>query len=197
MLVMELVDGPDLRSRLAAGALDPRCVAALGQDLCGALVHAHARGVIHRDVKPANVLLADAGTGEVRAKLADFGIAVQPSGTRGDQVWTAGTAAYLSPEQVEGRPLSGATDVYSLGLVLLEALTARPTYGGSAAAAALARLNRDPDIPPEADGALGEVLRAMTRRSPAERPAASTALSAFRVIAERSGSSDALQLSPG
>jgi eukaryotic-like serine/threonine-protein kinase len=187
VIVMELIEGPDLRSRLRAGALDLVQVARLGADLCSALEYVHDRGVLHRDVKPANVLLASSpGSPSLRAKLADFGIALPNFGAGSRTFSTAGTAAYLSPEQVEGKTLSPATDVYSLGLVLLEALTAKVAFGGSAVEAALARLERDPAVPERAEGRLGEVLSAMTSRYPDRRPTAAAARSAFRaVIADR------------
>jgi hypothetical protein len=171
-LVLELVAGADLRSRLAAGALPPADVAHLGFDLAGALAYVHDHGVIHRDVKPANVLLTGVGTRRLRGKLADFGIALLRSGPLDPEEQTTGTAAYLSPEQVEGVPLTPATDVYSLGLVLLEALTGRPAFTGTILETALGRLERDPEVPASVPPALAALLTAMTARRPEDRPTA-------------------------
>src|SRR5581483_9511853 len=98
---------------------------------------------IHRDLKPANVLLP--GGDDVAAKLGDFGVARILDGTSVTAPGTTvGTANYLSPEQVRGEPVGPASDVYSLGLVLLEALTGRIAYGGLGVEAAIARLNQPP-----------------------------------------------------
>jgi serine/threonine-protein kinase len=127
---MELASGPDLRARLAKGRLAPAEVAAIFPRLCAALGHAHARGVVHRDIKPANVLLAGAG-----AKLADFGIA-RPA-LSGDAAATRltetaaviGTLPYMSPEQRAGGALDGRSDLFSIGVVLYEAVTGRLPAG--------------------------------------------------------------------
>ena len=113
--------------------------------MADALAYAHAQGIVHRDVKPANVLL---GT-DRQIKLADFGIARLIGDTvRHTQTGHAiGTAAYLAPEQVRGDELTTAADVYSLGLVLLEALTGQRAYPGTPTEAALARLTRAPQHP--------------------------------------------------
>jgi hypothetical protein len=169
-LVLELVQGSDLRSRLRSGPLAPLDVGYLGFDLAGALAYVHRHGIIHRDVKPANVLLSGLGTGRVRGKLADFGIALMRARAGRPEEQTTGTAAYLSPEQVDGEPLTPATDVYSLGLVLLEALTGHPAYTGTVLEAALARLERAPEIPGAVPDELTGLLRAMTARRPADRP---------------------------
>ena len=146
-LIMEFVDGPDLRERLRSGALSPLEVCYLGWDLLGGLGYVHEHGIIHRDLKPANVLLAAASDRPARGKLADFGIAVLRGHLEEPEGETTGTAAYLSPEQVEGLPLTTSTDIYSLGLVLLEAATARTAFPGGVVDSALARLDRDPAIP--------------------------------------------------
>jgi tRNA A-37 threonylcarbamoyl transferase component Bud32 len=181
-LVMEFVEGPDLRSRLRHGALDEFEVAYLGWDLLGALDYVHERGIIHRDIKPANVLLAPARGRPPRGRLTDFGIAVlagQPADSGGE---TTGTAAYLSPEQVEGQQLTPATDIYSLGLVLLEAISGRISFPGGVVESALSRLDRDPAIPTDLPADLGSLLRRMTARRPSARPSAEDAATAFREI---------------
>jgi hypothetical protein len=138
-LVSELVDGATLAELISERAVSDRDVARIGAALCEALEHAHARGVIHRDVKPGNVMvLAEPAAGAGFAKLTDFGIAQVASGesltATGDVV---GTLAYMSPEQAEGRAAGAESDVYSLALTLYEAWTgANPVRAGSPAATA-------------------------------------------------------------
>ena len=174
-LVMELIDGPDLRKRLReCERLESAEAAYVGAELAGALAYIHGRGVIHRDVKPANILLPPAVAGTLpRAKLTDFGIARMIDGARITAAnATLGTANYLSPEQASAQEVGPSSDIYSLGLVLLECVTGRIEFGGSAVEAAVARLSRDPDIP----GYLGHhwqtLLTGMTARDPDQRPTA-------------------------
>ena len=185
-LVMERVEGPDLGQRLRSGALTPIQVAYLGLDLCDALMYVHERGWLHRDIKPANVLLSDrASDTRLRGKLSDFGIATVLGSAADDGEFTVGTAAYLSPEQVEGGVLAAPSDVYSLGLVLIQAVTGRVSFPGGVIESAFARLNRDPEIPESLPQRLASVLAAMTRRSPADRIPLSDARDQFeRTLAE-------------
>jgi hypothetical protein len=138
-LVSELVRGRTLAELVRAGAIADRDVARIGVALCDALDHAHARGVIHRDVKPQNVMVvADPAAGAGFAKLADFGVAHvvsdSPLTHTGDVV---GTLAYMAPEQAEGRGVGPPSDVYSLALTLYEAWTgSNPVRGGGPAATA-------------------------------------------------------------
>lgn len=170
-LIMQFVDGEDLSARLATGALEPRTVARIGAAVAGALAFVHEAGVIHRDVKPANILLPS--TGPQPALLADFGIArlVDSAGITATGT-IIGTASYLSPEQARGLALDGSTDVYSLGLVLLEALTGRRAFPGSAVEAIAARMTSDPQIPSELGAAWTGLLSRMLDREPAGRPGA-------------------------
>ena len=169
-LVMERVRGVDLRKRLRDGPLTAGQVATLGSDLAQGLEAVHEHGFLHRDVKPANVLLAARGpSSRIRGKLTDFGIASIIGGSDPSE-YTTGTVAYLSPEQVEGEDASPASDVYALGLVLLEAAIGRTAFPGGVEASALARLDRDPEIPGTVPAALARVLRAMTARAPVDRP---------------------------
>jgi serine/threonine protein kinase len=174
-IVMELIADPTLLRRLANGPLHNYEVASLGAQLADALAYVHAKGIVHRDVKPANILISDEGSSGFSrtVKLTDFGVAHFVDGSRltGDGT-IIGTAAYLSPEQVAGEPISFATDVYSLGLVLLEALTGTQEYSGTLIEAALARLHRDPEVPDSIGPEWHELLGAMTDRDPARRPSA-------------------------
>jgi serine/threonine protein kinase len=179
-LVMELVLGSDLRERLRQGPLDAFAIMYLGWDLLGALSHVHELGIIHRDIKPANVLLIDSRDRPPRGKLADFGIAMLRAQGPASEEYTTGTAAYLSPEQVEGVDLGAGTDVYSLGLVLLEAFTGRTAFPGDVLDSALARLDNDPAIPGDMPAGLADVVRRMTSRDPADRPTALDAMVALR-----------------
>jgi hypothetical protein len=143
-LVSELVRGRTLAELTRAGAVADRDIARIGIALCDALEHAHARGVIHRDVKPQNVMvLAEPAAGAGFAKLADFGVAHVASGdplTRtGDVV---GTLAYMAPEQAEGERVTPACDVYSLALTLYEAWTGTNPVKAAGPAATARRLGR-------------------------------------------------------
>ena len=180
-IVLELVEGITLSEALVAGPMPPETVGKIGLALAQALSAVHAAYVVHRDVKPGNVLLTSAGT----VKLGDFGLARLLGDdaaliTTGAEVM--GTAAYLSPEQVCSSAVRYPSDIYSLGLVLLECLTGRRSYAGDAAQAALARLVRRPDIPDSLPAPWPALLSAMTASDPRMRPSAdelSRTMSAF------------------
>ncbi|CAB4956770.1 unannotated protein [freshwater metagenome] len=171
-IVMELVRGRTLREYLDERIrLEPIEVIHIGAEVASALSCAHRAGVIHRDVKPANILLSDDG----RVLVTDFGIAKvldEPDLTRTNQL--IGTVKYLAPEQVRGTAIDARTDIYALGAVLYEALCGAPPFvGENSAAIALARLQRDPlpvsftidDLPAGIDAA----IRRCMERSPDER----------------------------
>jgi tRNA A-37 threonylcarbamoyl transferase component Bud32 len=168
-LVLELVRGSTLADALGE-PLPPARVAQLGADIASALDHVHTAGVIHRDVKPGNVLIDADGT----AMLADFGIARLVDDTRHHTRTghVVGTVAYLAPEQVAGEPVTTAVDVYALGLVLLEALTGARPYTGTSVEMAFARLSHAPEIPTTLPVPWRELLAAMTARDPRDRPTA-------------------------
>lgn len=180
-LVMQLVDGSTLQAELGSGALDALRVARYGAALADALAYVHARGLVHRDVKPANVLLSADG----RVHLADFGIARLVDSAHvtktGDVL---GTPAYFAPEQVAGEPVGPPADIYALGLVLLECLTGSRPYQGTAVEVAMARLSKPPDIPALLGPAWVDLLTAMTDRSPVARPAATAVADRLRAMAE-------------
>jgi hypothetical protein len=166
-VVMDLVEGRSLAAALRAGPLRATTVAVLGARLAAALAHVHARGIVHRDVKPANILLDERG----RPLLADFGIARLDGATRMTETGVVvGTAAYMAPEQVRGTEVGPPADIYALGLVLLEALTGLREYPGSALEAAVARLHRPPKVPTGLPAGLADALEAMTATDPTRRP---------------------------
>ncbi|MFB0840103.1 serine/threonine-protein kinase [Arthrobacter sp. E44] len=181
-LSMELINGQDLHARLRGGPLSAHDVACIGADLASALDYVHGRGIIHRDIKPANILLAETRPGTApRPKLTDFGIARILEGPRLTATGlTVGTAAYLSPEQATGTVLGPESDIYSLGLVLLECLTGTLEYPGTSVESAVARLHRPPRIPAALGPRWDALLRAMTATEPAGRPAARDVETALR-----------------
>ncbi|WP_166792558.1 serine/threonine-protein kinase [Cryobacterium algoricola] len=171
--VMELAAGADLKQKIEHGPLSPRHVAQIGYDVAEGVEYLHHKGVVHRDIKPANILLADYSIDGIRerAKLTDFGIALVRGNDRADtENFTTGTAAYLSPEQVRGQELDSASDIYSLGLVLLECFTGVTAFPGQPVASALARLQSDPSIPHRLDPEWSGLLAAMTAQDASDRP---------------------------
>jgi hypothetical protein len=178
-LVMQLIDGEPLSERITRGPLPVGTVVELGWQLASTLAYVHARGVIHRDVKPGNVLV-DAND---RCFLTDFGVSRLADATRCTVSGMAlGTPAFLAPEQVRGQRLGPAIDIYALGLVLLEALTGTKEYPGGAVESAVARLHRPPHIPPTLPARLRFLLSAMTVDDPAARPDAATVASRLRAL---------------
>ena len=158
-----------LDDRLRAGPMTLDEVTTVGTDLAEALAAVHGAGMVHRDVKPSNVLLADDG----RALLGDFGIARLLDATRlTDAAMTIGTLAYFAPEQAAGGDVGPPADVYALGLVLLEALTGRRAFEGSQQELLAARLLRDPEVPATLPPSWRELLTVMTARAPGDRPTA-------------------------
>ena len=179
-VVLDLVDGPTLAARLASGGpVPPAAAAEVGAQVADALAYVHDQGVVHRDVTPANVLCSPDG----RALLADFGIARLIDTSRVTAAaTTVGTAAYMAPEQVQGLDVTPAADVYSLGLVLLELLTGRKAFTGTAQETAVARLVRDPDTSTNVPDAWRDLLRDMTERAPSDRPLAAQVRDRLRAL---------------
>ncbi|CAA9349235.1 MAG: serine/threonine protein kinase [uncultured Frankineae bacterium] len=179
-VVMELVEGETLADTLKRGPLPPARTAAIGSSLAAALAYVHGKGLLHRDVKPANILMGTDG----RVRLTDFGIARLVDSARVTSTgMMVGTASYLAPEQVAGEPVGPAADVYALGLVLLESLTGQREYAGSTVEVALARLHRPPQVPATLPAGWQGLLRAMTDREPAARPTPAQAATALDDIA--------------
>ncbi|WP_210478995.1 serine/threonine-protein kinase [Naasia sp. SYSU D00948] len=177
-LVMELVEGEDLGRLLPV--LSPAELASVAAQVAAALAHVHERGIMHRDVKPANILVIGRGSA-IRAKLADLGIARLIDGTRMTATGTLlGTAAYLSPEQVLGEHPGPASDVYALGLLVLEGLTGEHPFPGTRAESLAARTSRPPRLPAGLSPGDAALLAGITARNPGERLSAASAEAGFR-----------------
>ena len=171
-IVMELVEGPTLRELLdVEGRLAPERAAGIASGLASALGFAHEHGVIHRDVKPSNVLLPPEGG----VKLADMGIArlLSPEALTATMN-VQGTARYISPEQAQGDRADGRADLYSVGCVLFEMLTGRTPFEGDLAALSYAHAHtpapRVRSIDPSVPEALDELVAALLEKDPANRP---------------------------
>jgi serine/threonine-protein kinase len=182
-LVTEYLGGGSLRDILDRGVpLSPSQTLVVGLDAARALAHAHQRGLVHRDVKPANLLFDEDG----RLRLADFGLAralAEASWTEPNGI-AVGTARYASPEQAFGRRLDGRSDVYSLALVLVECVTGSVPFSGDSTAATLAlRTQSDLELGPELGG-IRSVLERAGRLDPDERPEAAEFEIALMAAAE-------------
>jgi eukaryotic-like serine/threonine-protein kinase len=162
-IVMEYVEGRSGAQILQRhGPVGPEIAAEIGAQACAGLDYAHRRGIIHRDVKPGNLMVVGGpvGGGEMTVKLTDFGIARAIEQTRITQVGSVvGTAAYLAPEQVRGEEATPATDVYALGVVLYQFLTGRLPYEGSSLAELAVRQQNEKPLPPSTyNGEVPETL---------------------------------------
>jgi hypothetical protein len=186
-IVMDLVPGEDLRKtqrRSRLGAADALAVLAQTAD---ALAVVHEAGVVHRDVKPENVLI-ERGGDALTARLTDFGIArTADSATLTRLTQLIGTPAYIAPELVSGRAVTPAVDVYGLGVVAYELLAGRRPFSGPTAALLNAHVTAQPDRPPELSDATWDLISRCLRKEPTERPTATALAEGFRRLGESDG----------
>jgi serine/threonine protein kinase len=184
-LVMEQVVGPTLEEEMRGGPLDAGRLRRLGEELLAALGAAHSAGLVHRDVKPANVLMAPDGS----AKLADFGIAkavVDEEGAQVDLTTTGqmpGTVAYMAPERLAGRPATVQSDIYSVGVVLYEGLSGTRPFAAPTPIAMVRAIDQASPAPlrdccPGLDPALVATVERAMARKPEDRFASAAAMSA-------------------
>ena len=181
-LTMEVIDGRSLNVLLAGGAkLTAPSVALLAVQIARGLVAAHAEGVIHRDLKPDNVLVVRAGGGDV-AKIVDFGLAkIVGDELGGGELTTMGrvfgTPAYIAPEQASGRGSNVRSDVYALGVILYRARSGRKPFEGSALELLAAHIGSPP--PPLGDEPLDRLILSLMEKSPEARPDAAAVVERF------------------
>jgi serine/threonine-protein kinase len=196
-IVMEFIEGRTLADFLSAGGhFTPLHAAEVSEKVCDALAYAHIAGVIHRDIKPANIMVTRKGV----VKVMDFGIARIVAGPETAPQTSAvlGTAAYISPEQVQGQPVDGRSDIYSLGAVLYETLTGRPPFtGGSPVAVAYKQVNESPIPPSQVKAEVPPRLDAVVMRSLAKNAANRyQTADEFRADLERSRQGQDVQATP-
>lgn len=188
-IVMELVRGRSLSEVIKSdGALDPGRAAAIGVQMATALSIAHDRGIVHRDIKPGNVLIAPGD----RAVLTDFGIA-RLEGTSGltSTGLLVGSPGYLSPEQAQGGPATPASDIWSLGVTLYQAVEGRVPFHREAAVATLTAIVTEEVPPPRNAGPLAPVLAALLEKEPERRPGIAEAHRMLSEAAEHAGKAPA------
>lgn len=180
-LALPRAEGGSLAERLRGGALAPTAAARLAEDLAGGLDALHSAGIVHRDLKPTNVLLSRDGT----ASIADFGLATGTDWTlltRGGEL--LGTPHYVAPELIEGARATPASDLYSYGCVLWEALTGAPPFAGrSLFEIGVAHLHDEPAAPSALPADLVFALRAPLAKRPEQRPATAHAAAALLRVA--------------
>lgn len=174
-IVMEFVRGSDLKTAInERGAINQRKVAEIGSQVCQALSVAHGLDIIHRDIKPQNIMVQPDGN----VKVMDFGIARAKNSVKTQTSSVLGTAHYISPEQAQGKDLTATSDIYSLGIVLYESATGRlPFDGPDAVSVAMKQVNDLPapphEINPDIDPALEAIIMKAMAKNPADRFATS------------------------
>src|SRR3954467_696006 len=168
-IAMELVDGRTLKDLVRErGPLPPGFAVDLTIQVLRALGYAHRRGIVHRDVKPQNVILDDEG----QAKVADFGIARAGASEMTETGTIVGTAQYLSPEQAQGQPVSPRSDLYSVGVVLYELLTGRPPFEASSpVTVALKQVSERPVPPSQLHPGISPALESVVLKALEKEPA--------------------------
>ena len=207
-MVTELLEGESLRERLAAGAVAPRQVVEIAEQVAAGLAVAHARGIVHRDMKPENLFI----TGDGHVKILDFGIAklTRGDGFSGDETRTVpasltatgaiiGTASYMAPEQIRGRPTDHRADLFALGAILYEMLTGRKAFEGETPADRMSAIltSEPPALPPDIERAipgLTLVIRRCLEKGPDARFESAKDLAfSLRVLSETAGQRSELQ----
>ena len=170
-IVMEFVRGSDLKTAIQQrGAINQRKVAEIGAQVCQALTVAHNQDIIHRDIKPQNIMVQPDGN----VKVMDFGIARAKNSVNDQTSSVLGTAHYISPEQAQGKELTAASDIYSLGVVLYEATTGQLPFDGPDAVSVALKQVKDYPVPPreinpDIDPALEDVIMTALEKDPANR----------------------------
>lgn len=200
VIVMELIDGPSLDDVLGGrGVLDPREAAGIGAKVLQALAAAHAAGVLHRDVKPGNVLLAHDG----RVVLTDFGIAAMDDPGDGKSTHLTrsgelvGSLDYLAPERAQGQEPGPASDVWALGATLYAAVEGASPFRRTSTWSTLSAIVQEPLPEPRRAGELGPVLAQLMHKDPAQRPDAQAAAQLLSAVASDGDTGSTVPLSPG
>ncbi len=170
-LIMEYLEGKSLEKLVEGGVILPiETIIPMCEQVCGALDHAHQRGIVHRDIKPANIMILDSGM----VKVTDFGIAKMVSMGMTQAGLVLGTPNYMSPEQVKGRPVDGRSDIFSLGVVLYDLVTGEMPFSGQNITTVIYKIINENPIPPrELDATihpgLSYVICKALAKSPDER----------------------------
>ncbi len=180
-LVMELIEGPTLADRIRDGAIPIEESLQVARQIADALEAAHEKGIVHRDLKPRNILVAKGSATKATVKLLDFGLA-KVARTTGQEDATVtqsiaqtragtilGSAAYMSPEQAEGKPVDGRSDIFSFGVVLYELVSGRRPFTGETAISTMAAILREEPRPLDAPDDVSRIVLRCLRKIPADR----------------------------